>query len=367
MAVNSEIRMMDQVDEMLRRCVALSEETGDQTMASIVKQLVHDFIAGILDIHTFIQRLDAAFGNRVRQTAFVSALQQITPRFREAIRLGRYPHWSHCLGRSYSIRQEVDRPVSQNTTIYQNDWKPGFQGPGQPLPQGPPKHGAILAALNRPTIPIPKEIETNKRPSLRFKPPTIAPPTLTELEIAKRDSWINLEAITTKFKGHQMELNEKEKGECLVFVSEFLESKCRQILTNLQKQVEHRKRPPDDEIEIIRDPLKELKVLDKYYRKHDSSNPLEMNEKCTTEIKAIKKKQEDIRRTEDINAAALAALGHRPNAQFPSNFNVAQRVRPTINDLLVVFDLDPSIRHMEFYKALLICPPATKFIWGQYW
>ena len=46
MAVNSEVRMMDQVDEMLRRCIALSDETGDSTMASIVKQLVHvSFVA----------------------------------------------------------------------------------------------------------------------------------------------------------------------------------------------------------------------------------------------------------------------------------------------------------------------------------
>ena len=205
------------------------------------------------------------------------------------------------------------------------------------------------------------------QPALRFKPPPIVPPTLTEFEVAKRDSWVNLEAVNTKLKGQQLEFNDKEKGECLTFISEFLESKCRQVLTNLQKQVEHRKRPPDDEIEIIRDPLKELKLLDKYYRRYDSANSPEMNDKCTNEIKAMKKKQEDLRRTEDINAAALAALGHRPSAQFPSNFNVAQRVRPTINDLLVVFDTDPSIRHMEFYKALLICPPATKFIWGQYW
>ena len=164
-----------------------------------------------------------------------------------------------------------------------------------------------------------------------------------------------------------MEFNDKEKGECLTFISEFLESKCRQVLTNLQKQVEHRKRPPDDEIEIIRDPLKELKLLDKYYRKHDAANSPEMNDKCTTEIKAMKKKQEDLRRTEDINAAALAALGHRSTVAFPSNINIAQRIRPTINDLLVVFDMDPFIRHMEFYKALIICPPATKLIWGQYW
>uniref|UniRef100_A0AC34QDJ5 TAFH domain-containing protein n=1 Tax=Panagrolaimus sp. JU765 TaxID=591449 RepID=A0AC34QDJ5_9BILA len=400
-------------DSMLRTFIRYAAERSNGEMAAQqVRQYIDSLLRGTLDVHSFIKKIDDLFGNTMQQPKLTSYLEKALPHVRTAIAKGQLGHlllppnlppgdWNYT-SNFPDFPRTNDEPVyflsgAHNTTApmmpmnRQLNQRP-FDVPvslrsisrnidvaGSSFNFVNPPNRAVPSAermdfsTNRPNNFSAPSFERPKTPTFRAEPlvsntiipPPIAPvipppPKKNEIELAKQHFFVDPTIFAQILTDSGLKVDEKVQNEILDHLTNILKVRIQKIFESLDFVMKGRRLPPPGNMEIIRDPLKELRILDRFYRREEESRLGDFYEQNSAEAKAANKKLEEERRREDVNAAAMAALGRRPAIKEKTPDRPVN-VRITVNDLIDVFEMDSYISRTDFYKKLLIYPNCVKY------